>query len=129
MKLKRDEFISTFSRVSAESSAKFSEVGVEKNMAEAGNHGAMLSVLSGLIVCHSLEKELFGDGDDDEIDIDRETFDKAYERVINGPDFDEITSGGMIGLVAGIIATLTVSKVRDTLFGEEEKNASEESDH
>lgn len=127
MKLKKDEFISTFSRVSAESSAKFSEVGVEKNMAEAGNHGAMLSVLSGLIVCHSLEKELFGD--DDEIDIDRETFDKAYERVVDGPDFDEITSGGMIGLVAGIIATLTVSKVRDALFGEEEKNASEESNH
>ena len=127
MKLKRDEFISTFSKVSAESSAKFSEIGVEKNMAEAGSHGAMLSVLSGMIVCHSLAEELYGD--DDEIDIDRETFDKAYERVVDGPDFAEIISGGMIGLVAGLIATLTVSRVKDALFGKEEKNASEESDH
>lgn len=122
MKMKRSEFIDTFSKVSAKSSAKFSEIGAEKNMAVAGNHGAMLSVLSGMIVCHSLAKELFGD--DDEIDIDRETFNKAYERVMDGPDFAEITSGGMIGLVAGLIATLTASRVRDALFGEEEKNAS-----
>ena len=127
MKLKRDEFIETFSKVSAESSAKFSEFGVEKNMAEAGSHVAMLSVLSGLLVCNLLAKELFGD--DDEIDIDSEAFDKAYERVIDSPEFNEITNDGMMGLVTGLIATLTVKRVKNTLLKKGEDDASEESDH
>jgi hypothetical protein len=131
MKLKRNEFIETFSKVSAESSANFAEIGEEKNMAKAGSIGSMLSILSGMVVCSMLAKKLYGDNEDidAEIELDEEGFDEAFFDVIHSPDFDELTSDGMPGVILGLIATMTVKRVKDALFKKGEDDASEESDH
>ena len=131
MKLKRNEFIETFSTVSAESSANFTEIGEEKNMANAGYIGGTLSLLSGMIVCSMLAKKLYGDNEDidAEIELDEEGFDEAFFDVIHSPDFDELTSDGMPGVISGLIATMTVKRVKDALFKKGEDDASEESDH
>lgn len=131
MKLKRDEFIETFAKVSTESSENFSEIGEKKNMAKAGSIGGTLSLLSGMMVCSMLAKKLYGDNEDidAEIELDEEGFDEAFFDVIHSHDFDELTSGGMTGFITGLIATLTVKRVKDALFKKGEDDASEESDH
>lgn len=84
--------------------------------AEEGVASGLLLVLSagasgGAMMC----RELFKDGD--EIDITEDEYDDAFTRVMDTPEFDEAIDGGMGGLVAGLIITMTVLSAKKAIFG------------